>query len=359
MANTMPLLPPFSESSALSSQRLATVLDSNQTVPVKTSDCSSRVSTNGAVSYLPGEPSVALSKAAVGRFLVSELSTPVLDQLYNHLWFVARRSGQSIDSLHKQKIKGRSIIPTEDPHLHLVWHRDKTYVKPMPEYLLNYHFWTAFLSTSPDNKEAKEESAIIPEFDRATALGFMRSYSYLVQHRVDLILARESHLLPVEIDWIQWSEFIANFRQIEDYDVSKRYHYGQLRLSRLDWAVRLFRPSSAATKWFYEIPHWSIGIYVERSIAPLLFGFASFSLVLSSMQVLLAVPDEGLKLHGVGDLSLVYMRRAFWVFSIIVLLLSGVAWILLCVIPFTGFMWQILWGFRNRDKPSAYSKGAA
>lgn len=44
------------------------------------------------------------------------------------------------------------------------------------------------------------------------------------------------------------------------------------------------------------------------------------------------------------------MRRAFWVFSIIVLLLSSVIWVLLIFIPFGVIAWQILWGFRNRGK---------
>lgn len=343
----MALPPPFSEASALSCERIAVAPDSSQSVPDETLQSTSSGTSDEVLSHLLDEPSIALCKTAIDDFLVSELNTPILDEIYDHLWFVARRSGRSIDPLHKQKIKGRSVVATEDVGLHLVWHRDKIYIKPIPLCLLNYNFWAQFLSTSTDRT-----------FDRAAAIGFMRSYSLLVRHRVDFVLAKESHLFPAEFDWIRWAKFIHPFRNIEDEDVSNRYHYGQLRLSRLDWAVRVFHPSSAGTKWFYEIPHWSIRTYMERAITPLLFGFASLSLVLSSMQVILSVPDEGLKLDNVGDLSLVNIKRAFWGFSVTVLLLSGAAWVLLFVIPFSALVWQLSWGFRNRSKPRPDTKGS-
>lgn len=200
--------------------------------------------------------------------------------------------------------------------MHLVWYHDKIYVKPMPLCLLNYDFWTTFLllpAHSISNKEefVMEQVPLAPVFDRAAVIGFMRSYALLVRHRVDFVLAYEAYLFPAELDWIKWSEFIAHFRDIEDEEVARRYYFGQLRLSRLNWAVRLFCPSSAKTRWFYEIPYWSTGMYIERVVAPLLFSFASFSIVLSSMQVVLSVPDEGLGFKRLNTASLLYMRRAF------------------------------------------------
>lgn len=251
------------------------------------------------------------------------------------------------------------IVANEDAHLHLVWHHNKIYVKPLPLCLLNYDFWTTYLPLQVDSTSSEKGTFAIrpvppsPVFDRAAAVGFMRSYALLVRHHVDFILACESHLFPAKLDWIKWSEFIAHFQNIEDEDVAKRYHYGQLRLSRLNWAVRLFRPSAATTWWFYEIPHWSTATYVERAVAPLLFGFASLSLVLSSMQVSRSVPDEELGFKHLDASSLVHMRRAFWVFSTMILLLSGLIWVLLFAIPFSVLIWQLAWGFRNRGKSKA------
>lgn len=44
------------------------------------------------------------------------------------------------------------------------------------------------------------------------------------------------------------------FCRIDDGQVAQRYHYGQLRLSRLNLAVRTFQPRNAPSAWFYKIP---------------------------------------------------------------------------------------------------------
>jgi hypothetical protein len=307
-------------------------------------------------SHIPGQPTVPLDQAIVDAFLAQELNTPVLDELYPRLWCVARKSGASIHPLHLQKAKGRDIVPTENPQLHLIWYHDKIYVKPIPECLLNHDFWTAYLSSSMGNEpprakgSPKGEKVFNPTFDRSIALGFLRSYAHLIQHRSDFTLAREHQLVPDNVDWIKWSQFIHHFRHIEDAQIANRYHYGQMRLSRLNWAVRLFRPRSASIVWFYEIPYWSTELYVQRAIAPLIFGFASISLVLSSMQVVLAAPADELGFGLLGASGVQAMKRAFWVFSIITLFLSGFVWILLFLIPLSVLAWQLSWGYKNRGK---------
>ncbi|KAF2786053.1 hypothetical protein K505DRAFT_380511 [Melanomma pulvis-pyrius CBS 109.77] len=359
MAGSRFLPPPFPRSCALSNQRLASVHTPGQAISKQASSTSADSNSDNKINCIPGEPGVGLLQSTVYDFLGSELGTPLLDELYTHLWLVARKFGKSVDPLNRQRVKIREIIATEDVHLHLVWHHNRIYVKPMPLCLLNYDFWATYLPSLADEKSPSQEVTALQQipstlvFDRKVALGFMRSYALLVRHRVDFVLARDSHLLPAELDWAKWSEFIVHFRRIEDRDVAKRYHYGQLRLSRLNWAVRLFRPSCATTTWFYEIPHSSTGWYLKQAITPLLFGFASLSMVLSSMQVLLAVPDEGLGLHRVHVSSLVAMRQAFWIFSIIILLVSGVIWALLFVIPSVAIIWQLIWGFKNRADSSA------
>ncbi|KAF2133615.1 hypothetical protein P153DRAFT_363778 [Dothidotthia symphoricarpi CBS 119687] len=347
---------PFLESSALFTQRLVPVASSGQTVPKQGSTSPHDSISDKPINHIPDAPGVIHSQETVRDFLTSELGTPLLDELYNHLWLVARRQGNSIDPLNRQRVKAREIIATEDARLHLVWHHNRIYIKPMPLCLLNHDFWATYLPSPTDETLSSQEviasqkESSTSAFDRKIALGFMRSYALLVRHRVDFFLARDSHLLPAELEWAKWSEFIRHFRLIKDEDVAKRYHYGQLRLSRLNWAVRLFRPSreTTTTAWFYEIPHWSTGGYVQQVTTPLLFGFASLSLVLSSMQVLLSVPAEDLSLHSLNAASLVPMKQALWLFSIIVLLLSGIIWLLLLVLPLMGLTWQLTWGYKNR-----------
>ena len=302
-----------------------------------------QTASNVQISYVPGQPSVGLTPSDVHGFLIEELQTSVLDELYPRLWGVARKSSKSIDPLDRQQTKGRKIVPSEDPKLHLVWQRNKIYIKPIPVCFFNYEFWNSYLASSKNLTAAGNRYS-----HRPAALGFMRSYSYLIQHRLDFIFAQQHHLIPAQVDWIEWSIFIAHFRLIDDEQVALRYHYGQLRLSRLDWAVRIFQPRNAPSAWFYEIPYWSTVLYLKEALGPLVFIFASLSVVLSSMQVVLSVPSEGLWSDESNTTGLRAVRQAFWVFSIMVLLLSGTVWALMLVIPVTVLGWQLQWGLRNR-----------
>jgi hypothetical protein len=351
---------PFPAAAALRTERLATPhCPALQTRNSTSASQSPLENPDELLQHVPGEPTVTLTPSEVHDFLLRELETPILDEIYPRLWLVARKSGMNIDPLHRQTIKGRDIVPAEDPKLHLIRHHNKIYLKPMPICLLNHHFWTLYLApsrgkaSSCTNLVNAGEKHSSPKFDRSVAVGFLRSYAFLIQHRLDLILAQEHHLIPSDIDWIKWSKFIDHFRHIEDEQVAKRYHYGQLRLSRLNWVNRIFRPRNRTTSWFYEVPHWSTGIYIERAIAPLLFIFASLSLVLSSMQVVLAVPADGLGFAELDGFGLQAMRRAFWIFSITLLFFSGAIWILLLAVPASVIWWQLSWGFRNRGKALA------
>ena len=328
--------PPFPLQHALNKEQLQDQRGISQT----------QTASNTQISHVPGQPSVSLLPSIVHGFLIQELHTSVLDELYPRLWWVGRKDSKAIDPLNRQRVKGWETVPSEDPDLHLIRQRNKIHIKPVPICFLNYEFWKIYLAHS--------QTSIAPDncfSDRPAAMGFMRSYSHLIQHRLDFILAQENHLLPSELEWIEWSTFITHFCRIDDAQVAPRYHYGQLRLSRLNWAVRTFQPRNAPSAWFYKIPYWSTALYLESVIGPLIFAFASLSVVLSSMQVVLSVPSEGLWSDGYDTASIRAMRRAFWVFSIIMLLLSGVVWTLILVIPVSVLVWQLQWGFRNRSLP--------
>ncbi|KAL8909883.1 MAG: hypothetical protein Q9171_004796 [Xanthocarpia ochracea] len=179
MADSRPLLPPFSDLSALCKQRLIPLQSHGQPSfrGKSRSPPDNSPDPDQPITHVPGEPSTSLTQTAVCDFLTSELSIPLLDELYDGLWLVARKSGKSIDSLHRQKVKAREIVANEDAHLHLV------------DSISSEKGTFAIRSVPPS-----------PVFDRAVALGFMRSYALLVRHHVDFILARESHLFPAELD---------------------------------------------------------------------------------------------------------------------------------------------------------------
>ncbi len=224
---------------------------------------------------IPNEPLLSTSKPLIKNFLQQELETAVLDQLYPYLWLVAKKDSSHIDALHQHIVKGRRTIAAEDPALHLVWHEDIIYVKPLPHCLLNYSFWEHYLLADIDH--------------RLSAQGLLRSYSYLIQHESDFFLAQNANLIPTSTSYRAFQTFIRPFKVL-DNQVAKRYHYGQLRLTRLNIAVRFVRPSTSRGRltWYYQRPHWHSTAFFGSFGPPLLFTFASFSLILSAMQVVLA-----------------------------------------------------------------------
>jgi hypothetical protein len=68
------------------------------------------------------------------------------------------------------------------------------------------------------------------------------------------------------------------------------------------------------------------------------------------MQVVPAVPAEAQGIGRVDSSGLDAMRRAFWVFSITVMILSSILWFLVIIIPLNVIVWQLSWGFKNRKE---------
>lgn len=236
---------------------------------------------------LPGHPRISLQDAAQLRgFLYRELWAVDLERMAPHLWIMSTQSSSNVSPLHQQKVKGREIIVTEDPRLHLVWIYDRVFIKPLPRYLLSYTFWSEHMSNEKStlwgsNEEEQETCTMI----RMSALGFLRTYYYLIQHESDFEIARdETRLLPSDITWIDFCAFSKTFLDISDDVVSERYHYGELRLTRLNLYANFI-----IGKFQYERVHGQYGAFFARFYGPLLFIFGILSIVLSAMQVELGV----------------------------------------------------------------------
>ena len=266
------------------------------------------------------EDEVLPSVAAVHDFLQRELDTPTLNELYPHLSLVAKKAGDHIEPLHRQRIQRRNIIIAEDPALHLVWHYDTLYLKPIPQCLYNYSFWEEYLLLStfksrgtPRPSEARSNSHIC-----RTALGYLRSYSFLILHESDYLIAQRADLIPKDIPYQEFRHFILPFRSIPDEHVSPRYHFGQLRLTRLNYTVRLLRPfiKEGTMYAYYHRRNWQTGDYLRRFGTPLLF-FAAFSVVLSAVRVMLAALSQ--------DTWAPFVRVS-WGFSVaVIILIVGLA----------------------------------
>jgi len=249
--------------------------------------------TSFAHGLIPNEPTLSSSKASVEDFLHYELDTSVLDELHPHLWLVAKKFGSHIDSLHEHFLKERTVKVTESAALHLIWYYRVVYLKPIPHCLLNHKFWNDYLAPKiADQQQGNQTTFVVDSLSLTcrSALGFLRSYGYLVRHESDFILAQEAHLIPKTVSYASFQVFIDSFRCLSDSIVSPRFHYGQIRLTRLNYAVRIFRPSATGQTlpWYYQEPYWQTGQFFQQFGAPLLFIFASLSLILSAMQVGLA-----------------------------------------------------------------------
>ncbi|KAJ6007348.1 hypothetical protein N7540_011324 [Penicillium herquei] len=259
--------------------------------------------------HLPGEPRIKLEDENIAKYLQSEFITRDLDKLSPYLWLVAKQDSTHISALTYQIVRGRSVILTEDPGLHLVWIYDRVFIKPMPKYLLSRAFWQFYL-VDENSKIPKSQQQ---EIFRAV-LGFVRSYAHLIRHKSDFILATSDNhrLLPKKITYSSFVNFIMKFEDICDDSVSLRYKFGELRLSRLNFWTRIF-----LRRFTYHKVHGQYGAYFARFYGTLLFIFAVFSVLLSAMQVVLAV---GQPLEGPWSVF-AYTSRGFAIFSIICVVL--------------------------------------
>ncbi len=235
---------------------------------------------------LPGHPWVPLQDAERLRsFLYRELWAVDLERMATHLWIMSTQSSTNISPLHQQRVKGREILVTEDPRLHLVWIHDRIFIKPLPQYLMSHLFWSEFLSSGKSilggNAQEQETYTRI----QMSALGILRSYYHLIQHESDFQIACENgRLLPSSISWPDFCAFSEAFPQICDDAVSERYHYGELRLTRLNLYAKVL-----LGKFQYERIHGQYAAFFARFYGPLLFIFGILSIVLSAMQVELGV----------------------------------------------------------------------
>lgn len=243
--------------------------------------------------HLPGHPRVNLTDVgALTKFLEDELYSPDLEMMAPYLWMMSLRSGANISPLHRQLVKGRQILISEDPKLHLVWLSSRIFIKPLPRYLLSHAFWDVYL--------CRQNSPLCPQGRNRihkAALGYLRTYYYLIKYESDFVLAQDSHLIPKDVSWPDFCAFTSGLGSVPDSAVSARYAFGELRLGRLNFYIKF-----VLRKYRFQFVHTSYGSYFARFYAPLLFIFAVISIALSALQVWLrAEPLATIKWSRVWD----------------------------------------------------------
>jgi len=260
---------------------------------------------NGLPPGLLGQPLVPLNDTTkLGDFLESEYVCQDLEKMAPYLWMLSTQSSSSIKPLHRQKVVGRRILITERFRLHLVWYYDHVYIKPLPAYLLSHSFWETYLLSKSSPLGSRRYNIL------KGALGYIRTYRYLVRYESDFEIAQDTNarLIPADITWDQFCAFISKFDEINDKDVSGRYNYGELRLTRLNFYGKFILRRSV----FEHIPS-QYATYFNRYLAPLLFLFTATSLELSAMQVAIAFEQ------GAGNSISLTLHIFYW-FSIVVIL---------------------------------------
>jgi hypothetical protein len=270
------------------------------------------ISSEGACQWLPGYPDLEVEYVEpLSAFLVKELECEDLERLSAHLWLMSTQSSANISPLHRQKVKGRDIIVTEEPKLHLIWFYDRIHVKPMPAYLLSRSFWQDCL-LDPQKPLGSMQNRVL-----TNALGFLRSYAHLIQYESDFRIAKDRALalLPGYISWEQWRLLRAKLLVIRDEDVSGRFRFGEIRLTRLNFWSKLL-----LSKAYYHRTHRQYGDYFASFYPPLLFLFGIVSMMLGAMQ--LAATVEQYDGHWRGLLGYFRLFSAVVVTITLVLLAS-------------------------------------
>lgn len=214
----------------------------------------------------------------ISTILDQDLRTPALDKVYPHLWLAGLP--KAARPIHRQILLGRTIVITENPNEHLVWNATQIFIKPIPEYLLSHDFWTRKGSFLIQDRSLNQ-----------SACGFLLSYCWLICTKSDLSIAQDVQLVPSSITWEAWALFVTDLLTNIDPEtldtVSQRYHFGELRLSRLNLIYR-FAPGMFSgqnfIRGFMSEPLWTKA-FLERNFAWLFSVFGFVTIVAGSMQV--------------------------------------------------------------------------
>lgn len=218
--------------------------------------------------------------------LERELDLARLCGVYDWLWLTGLPMPPR--PLHYQLLMRREIIIAERMDMHLVWTTGRLFLKPLPRYLLEPQFWSEYLACV-HGCDCEASSAGAKECQlqrlRRRALGFVFSYAALISFESDFQIAKEKRLIPSEVQWAAWRLLIQELDLETMYArIDKRFHYGELRLSRLNFIYAVSR-----TPFHGYLPRWSrYSMFVRDNFAFLAASTVYVAITLTAMQVGLA-----------------------------------------------------------------------
>ncbi|EUC50731.1 hypothetical protein COCMIDRAFT_584 [Bipolaris oryzae ATCC 44560] len=179
----------------------------------------------------------------VNRFLCAFFDLSRFKAMRKMLWLIAVPGAPR--SLYYQKFLRREIVIAEELDLHLVWAKSRIFVKPLPDFLLNYKFWETYICCEPELYRA--------------ACGLLYSYCGLIRFGHDLQVAQDCHLVNANLDYRSWAEFartiLPNLNHRDSNTMDTRFHYGELRLHRLNTIYRYTPSKLSLSSIFRGFPH--------------------------------------------------------------------------------------------------------
>ncbi|KAF8241896.1 hypothetical protein K440DRAFT_640845 [Wilcoxina mikolae CBS 423.85] len=272
---------------------------------------------------IPGFPLLPKS-TTITDYLLKSLSVDTLNALHRHLWWAGRPA--NIRALHQQLAIRRDIVINEKPYLHLLWYEGTIFIKPLPAYLLSADFFKQHIHRNTDL--------------RKLALGFLRSYTKLIQSPVDLQIAKEKFLVPSDLDWKTWCELATHIMYIPDEEINKRYYYGELRLTRVNHAHRY---CYAFPKKYYS-QYVTYGQFFRQNFGWLFLAVVYISVILAAQQVLLTTDT------GTVPMGRATIVRSSWWFSVLALGGMGVSIVGSVVVVGVSFMYHVVCTIVNLEK---------
>ncbi|KAJ4293981.1 hypothetical protein N0V90_007670 [Kalmusia sp. IMI 367209] len=213
-----------------------------------------------------------LANDDIRKFIAEDLDLSRLNRIHGHLWMCGRP--MRARALHRYKMMGMEPLHTQQMDLHLLKFSNKLMIKPLAEYMLSYDFW---------NQNICGERAL-----HEAGCGFLLSYVWLVTTPLDLKLAHELFLVPSFVTWHWWKSFVQDFVNKVDINaldqVNKRFHFGDLRLGRINSVYRIrFAFTHFVRGYLYGYNRYVV--FFQRKFSWILIVFVFFSLVLAAMQV--------------------------------------------------------------------------
>lgn len=254
--------------------------------------------------------SIIVPQADDIEFLERELLVQRLNDVQDLLWVCGRPMPPR--PLHYQALISREIHVTENPELHLVWAKNRIFVKPIPRWLLSPEFWATHLAVADKQSDPRKQRLA------ACALGFLFTYTALIAYESDFRIAYDKGLVPSQMSWDRWRALSAQILQNHCYaSVNPRYWYGELRLSRLNKIYRI-RLGHLLRGYSKVVSHAVYEDLLQDNFGKLAAILGYVVIVLTAMQVGLATD------RLVGDNTFQNVSYGFTVFSILAPLIACV-----------------------------------